>query len=81
MFDPNFDPLQQLLDLQKQLLQCGNNITQLAKNNHQRAELQTQMIDQMNKQTEAINNIDAILIELNNRIRLLEITDQYEKNK
>jgi hypothetical protein len=81
MFDPNFDPLQQLLDLQKQILQCGNNITQLAKNNHQRAELQTQMIDQMNKQTEAINNIDAILIELNNRIRLLEITDQYEKNK
>jgi hypothetical protein len=79
MFNHDFDPLQQLLDLQKQLLQCNNNITQLARNNHQRAELQTQMLEHLNKQTEAINNIDVTITELHNRVRLLEMARQYEQ--
>ena len=81
MIDPDFDPLKELRTLQSQLLQQSNNLTQLARGFNQRSELMQQMIDQLNQQTDAINHIDGLCNELNDRLRLLEMVRQYETSK
>ena len=78
MFDPDFDPLQQLRSLQLTSIKQSQNIQQLANGITARGELLTQMIDQIEQQTRAINHLDGVVNELHDRLRLLEIARQYE---
>lgn len=78
MFNRDFDPLQIMQDLQTQVTQCTKNITQLAQSLHQMRELQQQVIDQLNQQTHAINALDTNQQDHDGRLRLIEITRQYE---
>ncbi len=78
MFDPDFDPYETLLQLQKQLKQCSDNIMQMARALNARNDQQQQIIDQLNKQTEAINNHDSMIYDIHDRLRLLEVARQYE---
>lgn len=78
MFDNEFDPMATLLDLQGQVLQCSKNITQIATAFNQNRELQQQMVNQLNQMIEAINQHDASLYDLHDRLRLLEAARQYE---
>lgn len=78
MFDPSFDPYDSLLKLQQQLKQCSDNIMQLAAALNSRGDQQKKIIDQINLQTEAINEHDLQLQELHARVRLLEVVRQYE---
>lgn len=78
MFDPNFNPLDTLEQLQKQLKQCSDNIIQLARALNARGDQQQQIIDQINQQTSAINSHDLQINDIHNRLRLLEVARQYE---
>jgi len=80
MFNKDFDPLQILQDLQNQVTQCSKNITQLAQNIHQIRELQGRIVDQLNQQTHAINALDQNQQDHDGRLRLIEITRQYENH-
>jgi hypothetical protein len=78
MFNKDFDPLQILQDLQGQVSQCSKNITQLAQNIQQMRDLHSRVVDQLNQQTHAINALDQNQQDHDGRIRLIEITKQYE---
>jgi vacuolar-type H+-ATPase subunit I/STV1 len=78
MFNKDFDPLQILQDLQGQVSQCSKNITQLAQNIQQMRDLNSRVVDQLNQQTHAINALDQNQQDHDGRIRLIEITKQYE---
>jgi hypothetical protein len=80
MFDADFDPMNQLLDLQTQVLQCSKNINQIAIAFNQNRELQQQMVEQLNQMIAAINAHDVSLYDLHDRVRLLEAARQYESN-
>ena len=72
MIDPDFDPLARLEkveQLTKQLINSHN----------QNTELQRQIVEQINKLTEAINNHDLQINHQHHRVRLLEIVRQYGK--
>ena len=64
MFDPDFDPMQQLIELQTSQLITNNNILELTRNINAHGELIKKLIDQMNYQTHAINNLDYRLDQL-----------------
>ena len=74
MFDPNFNPLDTLTNLDSM-------VTQLKSLHKQNTELQRQIIEQINKHTEAINAHDLQINELHNRLRLIEVARQHETNK
>lgn len=73
MFDPNFDPL-------KQLEQLNFKVKELIEINNQSSELLRQVVSHLNKQTEAINSHDLQINAIHNRLRLLEVARQYENN-
>ena len=71
MFNPKFDPLEQLEKLNattQRLIELHNQNTQLLK----------QVVEQINQHTEAINAHDLQINEIHNRVRLLEVARQYE---
>lgn len=65
MFDPNFDPLETLEQL-KQMNQ------QLAKAHNDNIDLQRQIVNQINLQTEALNKLDSALGILGKRVDKIE---------
>ena len=71
MFDPDFNPYDRLEKITQDILQLANAI-------NFRGELQTKMVEQLNRQTLAINDHESMIHELHNRIRLLEVARQYE---
>jgi hypothetical protein len=81
MFDPEFDPLDQLqtankhiLQQQKQIMQQAKNINELARAFNQRSEVIEKLVEVVNKQDLQIN-------QLHDRLQILEIARQYETNK
>ena len=70
MIDPDFDPLGRL----ERVEQLTN---QLIQSHKQNTELQRQIVEQINKMTEAINNHDLQINHMHHRVRLLEIVRQY----
>jgi septal ring factor EnvC (AmiA/AmiB activator) len=77
----DWDPYEHLQNLTENLKQAAANIQALAQANRQQQQLNQQIIDQLNKQTQAINQLDLAYNELHDRVRLLEVTRQHEKNE
>jgi septal ring factor EnvC (AmiA/AmiB activator) len=77
MFSPDFDPLQMLQDLQRQVNQCSHNLSQLNHALNQQRELQQQVIDQLNIQTAAINSLDTIQTDIKQRLIHLERINEH----
>lgn len=74
VFDPNFDPLATL----EQLKQMNH---QLARAHNDNIDLQRQLVNQINLQTEAINKLDQCLGILGQRIDKIESKIYENKNK
>lgn len=74
MFDPDFDPLATL----EQLKQMNH---QLARAHNDNIDLQRQMVNQINLQTEAINKLDECLGILGKRLTEIESKINENKNK
>jgi hypothetical protein len=64
MYNADFDPMQQLIELQTNQLVSNKNILELTRSINAHGELIKKLIDQMNYQTQAINNLDYRLDQL-----------------
>jgi len=78
MFDPKFNPFDELQRLQQQHVQLLSNQSRLSKTVQEQTELIQQMVQHLNKLTEAINNLDLSVNDLHGRLTLLEIARKYE---
>lgn len=78
MFDPNFDPLEILKETQDHLKQCSDLVFKLSKELKLQVTLNHKIIDQLNLHTDVINRQEETIIELHNRLRLIEVARQYE---
>lgn len=74
MFDPNFNPLDQL----EQLTKVTNKLTEA---HAQNCVLLKQIVDHVNQLTEARNAHDLQINDMHNRLRLIEVARQYEQTE
>jgi len=81
MIDPNFNPYDLIQDLQKQIVKCLNNQARITEQSAQQHQLNSQLIEQINQQTEIINRHDLVIHDLHNRLQLIEIARQYDTTK
>ena len=61
MFNHSFDPLQDLMDLQRAQLEVNTRIVELQTQRHQTLLTQQQIIQAMNKQASALNDLNCRL--------------------
>jgi hypothetical protein len=73
MFDPSWDPLEQLTTLRQENLQLRNNQMQLAKAFNEQGETVKQLVN-------VANNMHEEILNLNSRLQLIELARQHEKN-
>jgi hypothetical protein len=64
MYNADFDPMQQLIELQTNQLVSNKNILELTRSINALGELIKKLIDQMNYQTQAIKNLDYLIDQL-----------------
>lgn len=74
MFDPNFNPLEQLEKLE-QMNQ------RLVKAHADNCRLLQQLVEHVNQLTDARNNHDLQINHIHNRLTLLEVARQYETDQ
>jgi methyl-accepting chemotaxis protein len=80
MINPNFNPYEDLLKLQEQVKEIASHVRHQAVQIHEKTQLLQQIIDALNKNTEAINIMDQAITDIHNRLRLLEVKQDYEQN-
>jgi septation ring formation regulator EzrA len=78
MFDPNYNPYEELEEVKRQCLITARTVSQVTQNLKQQATLGQQMLGHLNQMTEAVNNLSLQLEDLHNRIRLIEVARQYD---
>lgn len=74
MFDPNFNPLDQLERLEKMS-------QRLVRAHADNCKLLQQLVDHVNQLTEARNNHDLQINQMHNRLTLIEVARQYETDQ